>query len=143
MPDVSGGRYTDAMVRALKSAGVGPGDISLLTPHGVGSGMLDHFEANSLAAVFPNGNLCWPTMMLVKAAVGHTLGGCDLVETAASLVALGHGRVPAVTRCAEPDPGLPIGSSSGDDLPERWVLLKCTNGFAGQNGAIVLRSPEA
>jgi len=140
MPDVTGERYSDAITRALDSASVRPDELSLVTPHGVGSGMLDHFEANSLATVFGDGP--WPPMLVAKGAVGHTLGGCVLVETAASLIALSHGEIPRVMRCDQPDPALPIRCGAHDALPEQWTMLKCTNGFAGQNGAIVLRSVE-
>ena len=80
--------------------------------------------------------------MPAKAAVGHTLGGCVLVETV--------GRDPRAR--AAPDPGVDAlhrsrspaaardGARSGNRRDD-WVLLKCTNGFAGQNGAIVLRAP--
>ena len=82
-------------------------------------------------------------MMVPKAVVGHTLGGCVLVETVASLLALRRGEIPAIVRCDEPDPSLNIGRPKSQTFPENWVLLKCTNGFAGQNGAFVLRSPGA
>ena len=79
--------------------------------------------------------------MLVKAAVGHTLGGCVLVETAASLLALEHGRIPPLVGCDDADPRLPLGPRATSWNTADWVLLKCTNGFAGQNGAIVLAAP--
>jgi 3-oxoacyl-[acyl-carrier-protein] synthase II len=142
MPDVAGDRYAEAIGSALNDAGVRPEQIDMITPHGVGSGMLDNFETNSLAEVFGNGGRKWPPMLLAKAAVGHTLGGCVLVELVASLRALQHGEVPPVVRCDEPDPSLPVGPPRSTSLPERWTMLKCTNGFAGQNGAIVLGTPR-
>ena len=66
----------------------------------------------------------------------------------ASLLALARGEIPISARCAEPDPELALGRTRGDAmtspwaLDPRWVLLKCTNGFAGQNGAMVLRSVD-
>jgi 3-oxoacyl-(acyl-carrier-protein) synthase len=141
LPDVVSGRYRDAMARALTSAGVRPEEVTLISPHGVGSGLYDRFEAQSLAEVFGDRGRTWPALMALKGAVGHTLGGCTLVETAASILAVEHGEVPAAGRCVDPDPALPLGRSPNDGLPSSWVLLKCTNGFAGQNGAIVLRSP--
>lgn len=139
MPDVSSGHYGAAIAAALRAAGVRPEDVTLITPHGVGAPMLDHFEAETLARVFKNGR--WPPLMLVKAAVGHTLGGCVLVETAASILALEQRKIPDLVRCTNPDPRLPLGILAADPPSDRWVLLKCTNGFAGQNGAIVLCAP--
>ena len=142
MPDVAGDRYTEAMRRALRAARVKAEDVSLIAPHGVGSAMLDHFEANSLAQVFSSGDRPWPPILVGKAALGHTLGGCALVETVLSVMALERREIPEVVQCLEPDPSLPLGAASDDPLPEDWVLFKCTNGFAGQNAAIVLRSPD-
>jgi 3-oxoacyl-(acyl-carrier-protein) synthase len=138
MPDVTSERYTVAIRRALAAAAVDPADVDLITPHGVGAPMLDHFEAESLASVFGTGR-AWPPLLAAKAAVGHTLGACALVETIASILAVREGRVPESARCAEPDPALPLGRQGSCELAGEAVLLKCTNGFAGQNGAFVLR----
>jgi 3-oxoacyl-[acyl-carrier-protein] synthase II len=143
MPDVTRDRYVGAIERALAAAGVRPEEVTLVTPHGVGSGMLDHFEANTLAKVLPGGGRPWPPLFAAKAAFGHTLGGCVLVETVASILALQRETLPELTRCADPDPELPLGPAREDWVRDPWILLKCTNGFAGQNGAIVLRAPDA
>jgi 3-oxoacyl-[acyl-carrier-protein] synthase II len=144
LPDVASHRYAEAIAQALQTAGTAPHEVTLITPHGVGGAMLDHFEAESLARVFGDGGESWPPLMAVKGGVGHTLGGCVLVETVASLLALDRGRIPATARCEDLDPALPLGRTRSDAaLGAPWVLLKCTNGFAGQNGAIVLRSAEA
>lgn len=142
LPDVTSGRYGDAISRALESAQVAPDDVTLISPHGVGAGLLDRFEALSLARVFGDEGRRWPALMPLKGALGHTLGGCSLVETAGSILALRHGEIPARGRCGEPDPALPLGRWENGGLPASWVLLKCTNGFAGQNGAFVLRAPD-
>lgn len=141
LPDVAGGRYRDAIAQALRSAEVAPDDVALLTPHGVGTGLFDRFEAMSLAEVFGLNGGSWPAMMPLKGALGHTLGGCVLVETAASILAMTRGEVPAASRCDHPDPALRLGAPRSGSRLEGGVILKCTNGFAGQNGAIVLRCP--
>lgn len=140
LPDVTSGRYTEAVALALRHAGVTPQEIDLLVPHGVGSGLLDRHEAESLAAIFGRGGDGWPPLLAAKAAVGHTLGGSALLETAMALVVLQHAELPELVSCPRRDPQLPLGPPSGGHLASPWTLLKCTNGFAGQNGAIVLRS---
>jgi 3-oxoacyl-[acyl-carrier-protein] synthase II len=142
MPDVAHGRYGEAIGRALAAARVAPEEISLIAPHGLGTGLFDRFEAMALASRFGGPGSEWPPLMVVKPAVGHTLGGCVLVETAAALLALEGGQVPPQTRVTAPDPALALGRQRTGALPRRWTLLKCTNGFAGQNGALVLRSVE-
>ncbi len=140
MPDVAGERYADAIARALRSAGVLPADITMISPHGVGAELLDRYEAASLAAVFGPRENSWPSFLPLKGALGHTLGGCALVETVGALLALAKGEIPAGARCDELDPSLPIGRQEKGIDGGDWLLLKCTNGFAGQNGAIVLRA---
>lgn len=142
LPNVEGWRYARAIQQALDAAGVAPGDVTLISPHGVGGGLYDHYEANCLASVFGDAGRAWPPLMPLKGAVGHTLGGCVLVETIAALLALRRGAIPKAAVCSNPDPALPLGKWTNDGLAPAWVLLKCANGFAGQNSAMVLRAPE-
>jgi 3-oxoacyl-(acyl-carrier-protein) synthase len=143
MPDVQSDRYAAAIAEGLRTAGIAADEVTLITPHGVGAPMLDHFEAETLAEIFPDDGRAWPPILTVKAALGHTLGACVLVELIASLMTLERRSLPEVIRCSAPDPKLPIGRQRDEEIGERWVLLKCTNGFAGQNSAVILRSPES
>ena len=143
LPDVAGQRYAKAIVRALTAAGTAPADVTLISPHGVGAGLLDRYEADALASVFGSGTSEWPAFLPLKGAFGHTLGGCALVETVGALLSLAAGAIPPVVRADELDPGLPLGRSFRALDPRSWTLLKCTNGFGGQNGAIVLRSVKS
>lgn len=142
VPDVGGGRYTRAIATALESARISAHDVTAISPHGVGAGLLDRFEAESLAKVFGQGG-AWPAFLPLKGAIGHTLGGCALLETVGALLTLARGEIPPALRVTDVDPALPIGRPGEIRKGKPWVLLKCTNGFAGQNGAVVLRSaPE-
>ena len=140
VPDVGGRRYARAIAGALRSADVRPNDVTMISPHGVGARLLDRYEAESLAEVFGNGGRDWPVLLPLKGAVGHTLGGCALVETVGALLAIAHEEIPPVVHVDEFDPGLPLGRSSRSIHAGSFTLLKCTNGFGGQNGAVVLRS---
>jgi len=139
-PDVVGRPYASAIATALRTAGVTARDLDLIVPHGVGAGLYDRYEASCLADSFGNGGDPWPPMMVLKRALGHTLGGCALVETVAAILAARRGLVPEIARCERPDPSLPIATPRPGPLPPQMLLLKCTNGFAGQNGAMVLRA---
>ena len=111
----------------------------MISPHGVGAGLLDRYEAESLAEVFGDGG-DWPVLLPLKGAVGHTLGGCALVETVGALLSLAHEEIPAAISVDTFDQALPLGRSSRTLHADSWTLLKCVNGFGGQNGAVVLRS---
>jgi 3-oxoacyl-[acyl-carrier-protein] synthase II len=140
MPDAVHGRYSGAIASALRASGIGAREVTTIVPHGLGTGLFDRFEASSLAAIFGGHGADWPAVMALKGALGHTLGGCVLVETAASLLAMRRGEIPAHVRCEQTDPELGMGRPRREAPGREWTLLKCTNGFAGQNGAIVLRS---
>ena len=140
MPDAAHGRYGAAIASALRASGLGAAQVTTVVPHGLGTGLFDRFEASSLAEIFGGSGAGWPSVMALKGALGHTLGGCVLVETAASLLAMKQGEVPALARCEETDPALGMGRPRREPEGRPWVLLKCTNGFAGQNGAVVFRS---
>jgi 3-oxoacyl-(acyl-carrier-protein) synthase len=139
IPDVERGRYADCVEQALRGAGLRPDEVTLLCPHGVGTGLYDRFEARSLARVFGDRGTPWPALIPLKGALGHTLGGCVLLETVASVLAFESRSVPPAARCVDPDPALGLGRWRDDGLDGHGVLLKTTNGFAGQNGAILLR----
>ena len=139
LPDVMRWHYVKAIDRALKSAGAAFGAISLLVPHGVGTGLYDRFESACLGKVFGDADGAWPALMPLKGALGHTLGGCVLLEALAGILALEKGAVPPAARSEPLDPALGLGQPR-DALADSGLLLKCTNGFAGQNGAIVLRA---
>jgi 3-oxoacyl-(acyl-carrier-protein) synthase len=140
LPDVVSRRYAGAITRALKAARIGPEEVGLIVPHGVGSGLYDRFEAICLADVFGSDGGRWPPLMPLKGALGHTLGGCALIETVAALLAIEKGRIPDDILCTDPDPALPLGKCAAPAFPGNGVVLKCTNGFAGQNGAMVFRA---
>jgi 3-oxoacyl-(acyl-carrier-protein) synthase len=140
LPDVSHEHYAAAIRDALSAARVAPEELSLVVPHGVGTGLYDRFEALSLVRALGDGGRSWPPLMPLKGVLGHTLGGSVLVELAAALIALDRGEVPPLVGLEHPDPELPLGRPRRGPLPRAWTLLKCTNGFAGQNGAIVLRA---
>lgn len=139
VPDVSGRRYSRAIAGALHAATLSPGDVTMIAPHGVGAPLLDRYEAESLAEVFGKGG-DWPVLLPLKGAIGHTLGGCALVETIGAMMAIEHGSMPSSARLDELDPSLPIGRVPSALTSGPWKLLKCTNGFGGQNGAFVLGS---
>jgi 3-oxoacyl-[acyl-carrier-protein] synthase II len=139
VPDVGGHRYAHAIGRALRASEVRAQDITVISPHGVGASLLDRYEAESLAAVFGAGGE-WPVLLPLKGAVGHTLGGCALVETVGAMLSLAHGQIPEIAAVDGFDATLPLGRSARGLDGGSWTMLKCTNGFGGQNGAFVLRS---
>lgn len=83
-PDPSGGGAAEAMRRALRAAGLAPGDIGYLNLHGTGTAQNDAMEAKAVHGVLGEGVLCSSS----KPVSGHTLGAAGALEAAFCWLAL-------------------------------------------------------
>jgi 3-oxoacyl-(acyl-carrier-protein) synthase len=75
----------EVMCQAMDRAGVSPADIVAIKAHGTGSIDSDRAEGNALRSVFGD---ALPPVVGLKRYVGHTLGACGAVETAAWIACL-------------------------------------------------------
>jgi 3-oxoacyl-[acyl-carrier-protein] synthase II len=127
-----------AMERTLAAAGLAPGEVDLVVPHGVGSPASDQYEAAMLHRVFGTGGGRWPEMTAFKPWVGHNLGGSALLEIALLIKTVAEGRVPPTPGHETPYARNPL------PLLQKWSerpvhrALKLTCGFAGFYGAALL-----
>ena len=132
-PDGSGMRLV--MERALAAAGVAPADIRLIKAHGTGSNDNDTAEAAAMRDLFGRD---LPPFTVLKRYLGHTLGACGVVETAALLACLDAGRVPPALGFERPDPALGV-----TPLTEAWPAepghyLLNFFGFGGNYTSLVM-----
>jgi 3-oxoacyl-(acyl-carrier-protein) synthase len=81
----------EVICQAMGRAGVSPADIVAIKAHGTGSIDSDRAEGNALRAVFGD---ALPPVVGLKRYVGHTLGACGAVETAAWIGCLNAGFLP-------------------------------------------------
>ncbi len=131
-PDGSG--MARCMRAALADAGVSKRDITAIKSHGSASRENDAAEAAAMRTVFDTP----PPFTSLKGYLGHTLGACGVVETAALLATLEAGFVPATVGFSAVDPALgcaPIARSLPGDTGN--YLLNFF-GFGGNYASLVI-----
>jgi len=79
-----------AMTKALRSAGLRPGDIGYVNVHGTGTQNNDLTEGTAMERVFGDHV---PPFSSTKGFTGHTLGAAGAVETVFSVLALVNGTI--------------------------------------------------
>jgi 3-oxoacyl-(acyl-carrier-protein) synthase len=95
----------EVMQEALASAGISAADVVAVKTHGTGSTDSDRAEAAALRAAF-GGAL--PPLLALKRYVGHTLGACGTLETAALMGCVADGFLPAAAGFSVFDPELGV-----------------------------------
>jgi 3-oxoacyl-[acyl-carrier-protein] synthase II len=141
VPNLTERWYEETLRRTLRAAAVEPAEIDLLNPHGAGTGLGDLAEARGLTAVFGP----WPRRPRItafKPYFGHTLGASALLETAALLLSLENGLIPATPGFATPDPELEVRCVERAERAELRTVVKMSSGFAGFNAGAVFRRVE-
>lgn len=130
------GRVMRAVMEdALAAAGVAARELIAVKAHGTGSVDSDRAEAHALRALF---GATLPPVIGLKRYLGHTLGACGAVETAALAAALHAGFLPASAGFAHTDPELGI-SPTRQSLPaRRGAYLLNFFGFGGNYTSLVM-----
>ena len=123
-----------AMEAALRSAGLGVGDIDYINLHGTATPANDSAEGQAVSALFGDtvpGNS-------TKGYMGHTLGAAGAIEAIICAMALTDGRLPGSPGTGALDPSIPIRyQRHGADAPLRHALSN-SFGFGGSNCSLVL-----
>lgn len=139
LPNVSENFYFDAIIKSLREGMISSCEIDLINTHGVGTGIIDQYEAKTLTDIFSQ-NFKRPFVTALKPYVGHNLGGCALLEIVLLLIALENNFVPPVLNTEEVDPKLKINIvTEGFYSKKINTILKIACGFGGYNGSIVLK----
>ncbi len=132
LPD--GAMARQAMLRALRRAGLGARDIGYVNAHGTGTPLNDVAEARAIREV-----LGAVPVSSIKGAVGHLMAASGAVELAACLLPFQRDCLPATAHHRERDPECDI-----DVISERPreahvdAVLSNSFGFGGQNATVIL-----
>ncbi|MEA2900245.1 MAG: 3-oxoacyl-[acyl-carrier-protein] synthase [Actinomycetota bacterium] len=141
-PHPEGRGAAAAMGRALRDAGVEPGEVDGLVAHATATAQGDVAEARALRAVF--GAVPGLAVTAPKSALGHGLGAAGAFGVLVAALALHHRVLPA-TRGLDPDhvdPDCALDHVMGRPRPGPWrAVLVNASGFGGQNAALLLRAP--
>jgi 3-oxoacyl-[acyl-carrier-protein] synthase II len=141
-PNLKGARTTaliNATRAALQSAGVSGDELGHVSAHALGTQAGDAEEAAALheslrprAAEIP--------VVAAKSFFGNLGAGSGVVETVASLLALGEGRLFPTLNYTTPDPQCRLNvSSASNSLPAGLSFLKLSVTPQGQAAALVVR----
>ena len=99
-PDRTGDGLARAAEAALANAEVIATDIDLISAHATATPFNDAAEMKALARVMKDHK---PTILPLKAQIGHTLGAAGVLETLACVDAIERNILPASAACAQID----------------------------------------
>ena len=139
-PDESGEPAALAMSKAVRDAGLEPGDVDYINAHGTSTPLGDAMETRAIKLAL--GEHAGRVMISsTKSIFGHCLGAAGGLEAAATVLAMETGKVPPTINLDDPDPDCDL-----DYVPnvarEASVEVAMSNsfGFGGHNAAIVFRA---
>jgi len=124
---------------ALESAGIKPGDVSYINPHGSSTQLNDKTETLVIKNVFGDYSYKIPVSS-TKSMLGHSIGATGAIEAIICCLAIKNSFIPPTINYEFPDPECDL-----DYVPnkgrEMEVNIAFTNsfGFGGKNSALVIR----
>ncbi len=132
-PDGSAMRIV--MSQALAASGASARDIVAIKAHGTGSTDNDTAEAAAMRALYAGTP---PPFTAIKRYIGHTLGACGAMETAALIGCLRAGFLPPAAGFSEPDPSLGVTPLSQAIPAQPGNYLLNFFGFGGNYASVVI-----
>jgi 3-oxoacyl-[acyl-carrier-protein] synthase II len=136
-PAPDGHSYAKAIEKALQDAGVAPGEVGCLIPHGLGIVSHDRSELAALKQVFGAGLATVP-MAAIKAQTG-TLAAGSGVDVAATVLSMFHGKIPAAINTRDVIDGEKLNVSAQPRDAKVRVAVSTVYSLGGQNAALVFK----
>lgn len=137
-PHPEGAYAGTAVLKALKMAGLDPGEIDVVSSHGTGTELNDQAEYRALGDIFTAST----RIIALKSWIGHLASACGAVELALCLSILRDGIVPPIRNLSEKNrmPGTkPLNLATSAVTADVRNILVENFGFGGQNYALVVR----
>ena len=138
-PEPSGSGAARAMTRALRDAGMQPGEIDYVAAHGTSTQLNDATETKAIRAAFGD-HADRLAVSSNKSMIGHTLGAAGAMSAVAAVLAIRNGVIPPTINYETPDPDCDL-----DYVPnvarQATVNAAMVNGFGfgGQNAVAIFR----
>ena len=142
-PDPSGYGATQAMVRAMRDAGIEPEQVDYIVAHGTSTPLNDATESKAIRAAFGE-HAARLAVSSNKSMIGHTLGAAGAISAVAAVCAIRDGMIPPTINYATPDPACDLDyvPNTAREAPVRVAIVNGF-GFGGQNAVAVFRRYEA
>jgi 3-oxoacyl-[acyl-carrier-protein] synthase II len=140
MPDETGSGAIRVMERAIKDAGITPGQIGYINAHGTSTPYNDKFETLAIKQVFGKHAQNGLAVSSTKSMTGHALGAAGGIEAVFSVLSLYEKKLPPTINYEFPDPECDL-----DYVPnaaravEVDYVLSNSFGFGGTNACLVFK----
>ena len=137
-PDAEGQAL--AMQRALKAAGLEPGEVSYINAHGTSTQLNDKAETAAIKLALGEDVARRLPISSIKSMIGHSGAGAGGVEAVASVLTIRDNMLPPTINYEHPDPDCDLDYVPNEARShEVDVVLSNSFGLGGQNAALVLR----
>lgn len=140
MPDETGSGAIRVMERAIKDAGIEPGQIGYVNAHGTSTPYNDKFESLAIKQVFGEHAKNGLAVSSTKSMTGHALGAAGGIEAVFSVLAIHEKKLPPTINYEFPDPECDL-----DYVPnaarekELEYALSNSFGFGGTNACLIFK----
>ncbi len=138
-PHPEGRALANAVLTALRTAGLDPAQIDLIVPMGLGTPESDLAEVTAYRRVFGE-RLAQIPLASTKPYVGNCAAGAGGVDLCLAARAIAEQTIPARINCSRPMPGVLAGDAPATRASLRHALCVGT-GVGGQVAATVLSAP--
>ncbi|GAA1619487.1 beta-ketoacyl-[acyl-carrier-protein] synthase family protein [Catellatospora bangladeshensis] len=139
MPRPDGEAAAQAMRKALRSAGLAPGDVKYVNAHGTSTKLGDQVESTAIRAAFGDS----PAVSSTKGVTGHLLGAAGAIESIATVLAVERGMMPATANLEEPDPLCDVDHVVKTRIGPVGAALSNSFAFGGHNVSLVFATAGA
>ena len=138
-PEAQG--QAQAMLLALKDAGLNTGDIGYLNAHGTATEVGDVVETNAIKLAFGNAATSLP-ISSTKAVHGHTMGAAGAMEFVASVMALRSGKLPPTAFLQAPDErcDLDYVALQARSVKNLRAVMSNSFAFGGSNAVLIAKA---
>jgi len=134
---------TGGTMKAIRDAGISPGDIQYVNTHGTATDLGDIAETKALKTVF--GEHAYKLAInSTKSMTGHLLGAAGAVEGIVCILSLYEGKVHPTLNLETPDPECDLDYIPGKarEMKLRYAISN-SFGFGGHNASLVFASYSA
>jgi len=133
-PDPDGRRAGDAMARAVRLAGLVPGDVDHVNAHATATKVGDIVESFAVNRAM-GGHV--PAVYAPKSALGHSVGAVGAVESILTLLAIRDGVIPPTLNLENLDPAVDLDVVAGSPRYGDYAYaVNNSFGFGGHNVAL-------
>jgi 3-oxoacyl-[acyl-carrier-protein] synthase II len=137
-PEPEGRGAAQAVMLAMRDAGVAPGDIDYVNAHAASTPLGDAAETAAIKLALGEEHARRVAVSATKSMIGHAMGAAGAVESAMTVLSIRDGRVHPTINQETPDPACDL-----DYVPNEArsrdirVALKHSFGLGGQNACLV------